>query len=158
MSPSSLTSILPSPPESERKRPRLLTPSTNAIPLISAENGTKYSLLHTVAVLVLFVVQFRALVADPYRTMMLDLIPLALLQCGYCIACLPPTGTWHSTTSESGSQTAGSSSVKPSKASGTGSLRKRPAGLGRTGNPGSGRWKAKALVYTLPLVAMGQVD
>jgi hypothetical protein len=146
MSPTSLSSILPSPPESDSEGPRLLTPTTNTIPLISVKNGKNYSLIHTVAVVVLFVVQFRALVAAPYRIMLLDLGPLILLQCAYCVACLPRTGTWSSTTSSSGNETASTGPPKSIKSGGTGSMRKRPAGLGRTGTSGSGGWNGKVMV------------
>jgi hypothetical protein len=146
MPPTSLSSILPSPPHLEYKVPRLLTPTTNTIPLISVKNGKKYSSLHTAAVVVLFVLQFPALVAAPYRIMLLDLGPLILLQCAYCVACLPRTGTWSSTTSSSGNETAGSGPPKPIKGGGTGSMRKRPAGLGRTGTSGSGGWNGKVMV------------
>ena len=145
MSRSSLSSILPSPPASERKGPRLLTPTTNAIPFVSVKHVRDYCTLHTVAVVVLFLLQFRALVADPYRIMLWDLCLLILLQSAYCVACLPPTGTWaNTTTHSSGNEAAGSGSGK-NKGSGVGSMRKRPVGLGRTG-AASGGWKGKAMV------------
>lgn len=149
MSPTSLSSALPPPPKSEDKGPRLLTPTTNAIPTISAQDGRKYNALHTVAVVALFVFQFRALVVDPYRIMLLDLAPLIILQCVYCVACLPPTGTWLNTSGSSGNEAAGSGSGKSTKGGGTGGLRKRPAGMGRIGASGSGGWKGKALVCNL---------
>ncbi len=146
MSRSSLSSILPSPPESEHRGPRLLTPTTNAIPFISVKHARNYSTLHTVAVAVLFLLQFRALVADPTRIMLWDLCPLILLQCAYCVACLPPTGTWPNTTTNSSSNEAAGSGVgKSNKGSGVGSMRKRPAGLGRSG-AAPGGWKGKVVV------------
>jgi hypothetical protein len=147
MSPTSLASLLPPSPSSAHKGPRLLTPTTNSIPLISASNGRNYSAVHTVAVVALFVIQFRASVANPYWIMIMDLVPLALLQCAYCILCLPPTGTWPNTTSSGSNDTASSASAKPSKLGGTGSMRKRPAGLARAGATGPGGWKVKAMVY-----------
>lgn len=145
MSRSSLSSILPS-PASERKGPRLLTPTTNAIPFVSVKHVRGYSTLHTVAVAVLFLLQFRALVADPYRIMLWDLCLLIPLQSAYCVACLPPTGTWaNTTTHSSGNEAAGSGSGRLNKGSGVGSMRKRPAGLGRSG-AASGGWKGKAMV------------
>ena len=153
MSPTSLSSILPAPPKSEDRGPRLLVPPTNAIPLISAKNGWKYSLLHTASVMALFVLQFRALVANPYRIMILDLGPLMLLQCAYCVSCLPPTGTWSNTISSSGNETAGSGPVKTSKGSVTGSLRKRPVGVGRAGASSAGGIKGKLMVYIQPVRA-----
>jgi GPI biosynthesis protein family Pig-F len=153
MSPTSLSSILPTPPKTEVKGPRLLTPTTNAIPLISTRNGWNYSIIHTVAVVTLFVLQFRALVADPYQVMILDLVPLMLLQCAYGVSCLPPTGTWSNTTNTSGNEAAGNVSAKTNKGSGTGSLRKRPAGLGRAGASPSGGWKGKLVVYPWSLRA-----
>lgn len=146
MSPTPLSSILPPAPKSEHKGPRLLTPTTNAIPFISARNGRKYSTIHTVAVMALFVLQFRALVANPYWMMLWDMGPLVLLQCAYCIACLPPTGTWSNSTGSSSTEMAGNGQGKPVKGSGTGSMRKRPAGLGRTGASGSGGWKGRVMV------------
>ncbi len=147
MPPTSLSSILPTtPPKPENKGPRLLTPTTNAIPLISAKNGWKYPVLHTVAVVALFVLQFRALVADPYWIMIVDLGPLAILHCAYCVSCLPPTGTWSNTTSSGSNEAAGSAGVKTVKGSGTGSLRKRPAGLGRAGASSSGAGKGKVIM------------
>ena len=142
----SLSSNLRSPPEAERKGPRLRTPTTNAIPLSSAENGRNYSRLHTIATILFFWLQFQALVADPYRMMVLDLGPLILLQCAYCVAFLPSIGTWPNTVGSGGSATVGSHFGKLARASGTGSLRKRPAGLGRAGAFGSGEWKGKVMV------------
>jgi hypothetical protein len=148
MSPSSLTSILPSPPRPERQGTRLLTPTTNAIPLVSPKYGMNYAILHTVAVVTLFVLQIGALVADPYRVMILDLGPLILLQCAFCASCLPPTGTWSNTISNDGNEISGGVSGKIIKGTKTGSLRKRPAGLGRAGAPGPGEWKGKVTVCT----------
>lgn len=146
MSPASLSSILPTPPQGEYKEPRLLTPRTNAIPLISGQNGRTYSTLHTVAVMMLFMLQFRYLVTRPYRTMVLDLGPLMLLQCVYCVACLPSTGTWSNTIGNGSGITVGSHLGKPTKGGGTGSSRKRHVGLGRTGLSESGGWKGMVMV------------
>lgn len=151
----SLSSTIPSPPEAAHEGPRLRTPTTNAIPMLSAENGRNYSRLHTVAVMVLFLLQFRALVADPYRMMVLDLGPLVVLQCAYCVAVLPSTGTWPNTVGSGGSATVGSHFGKLAKAGGTGSLRKRPAGLGRTGAFGAGGWKGKVMV-SVSMLAMAK--
>jgi hypothetical protein len=156
MSPSSLTSILPSNPRPERQGSRLLTPTTNAIPLVSSKYGKNYAILHTVAVVTLFVLQIGALVADPYRVMILDLGPLILLQCAFCASCLPPTGTWSNTTSNDGNDIAGGVSGKTTKGMGTGSLRKRAAGLGRAGAPGPGGWKGKVTVCTTNTAIDGQ--
>ena len=145
MSPASLSSV-PSSPRSKGDGPRLLTPSTNAIQLISAKYGRNHSTIHTVAVVALFMLQFRALVADPYRVMLLELCPLALLQCAYCVVCLPPTGTWLNTTSSSGNEAAGSAMGRSTKGSGTGSMRKRRLGLARTSASGVWGWKGKAMV------------
>jgi len=146
MPPTSLSSILPAPPNTEAKRRRLLTPTTNAIPSIVGKDGRKYSALHTMAVTALFALQFRGLVTDPYRIMLLDLIPLVVLQCAYCVVCLPATGTWPNISDSAGNEAAGNASGKGAKGAATGSLRKRPAGMGRIGAAASGGWKGKVMV------------
>jgi hypothetical protein len=147
MPPTSLSSFLPAPPKPEAKGPRLLTPTTNAIPTIVTKGARIYNALHTVAVTALLAFQFRALITDPYRVMVLDLLPLVILQCAYCVVCLPATGTWPNTSSgNAGNEAAGSASGKPTKGAPTASLRKRPAGMGRIGAAAPGGWKAKVMV------------
>jgi GPI biosynthesis protein family Pig-F len=150
MPPTSLSSILPAPPNSEAKGRRLLTPTTNAIPSIVAKGGRKYNALHTTTVTALFALQFRALVSDPYRVMLLDLVPLVVLQCAYCVVCLPATGTWPNTSGSTTNETAGITSGKGAKPAATGSSRKRPVGMGRIGAVASGGWKAKVMVTWAP--------
>lgn len=133
----------PAPGHQTDSRPR---PTANAIPLRSAGYGIGYSTLHTLTVTMLFGLRFRALVSDPYRTMILDLGPLSLLQCAFCAACLPPSGTWPNVTDDGDSEPPGSGLGKTTRRNESGGLRKRPATLGKNAPSGFRTWKQKAMV------------
>jgi phosphatidylinositol glycan class F len=51
-----------------------------------------YTHVHPILVLSVYALKFRALVADPVQTLLVTLVPLALLQTAFVAICLPPTG------------------------------------------------------------------
>lgn len=79
---------------------RLLTPKTNAIPLLQSDVARYFSYAHTGQLLVYYYLRADALVHDPLSTMVQDLFPLAISQCLFCAICLPSAGTWHSGTTD----------------------------------------------------------
>ncbi|KPI43409.1 Glycosylphosphatidylinositol anchor biosynthesis protein 11 [Cyphellophora attinorum] len=97
-------------------RPRLLTPTTNPIPLLNTPSAQLYSLIHTALLPSLYFLRSSALVADPLRTLTYDIIPVATAQAIFCVLCVPSYGSWvsesPSATSSSNSSTASSTPNK----------------------------------------------
>ena len=79
---------------------RLLTPKTNAIPLLQSDLARYYSYAHTGQLLVYYYLRADALVRDPLSTMVQDLFPVAVSQCLFCAICLPSAGNWNSGTTD----------------------------------------------------------
>lgn len=144
---------------------RLLTPRTLPIPLLSSRLATRYSYFHTLLVPAYYYLRASALVADPFPTMLSDLVVVGLAQALFCAVCLPSAGEWASGTS-GGKIVEGTAakSTKGAKGAGnvssTGSLRKKlgaPAGvkgsgkgLGGSGSEGSGgSWRGRVLVIDI---------
>ncbi len=131
---------------------RLLTPKTNAIPLLNADLAHYYNYAHTGQLLVYYYLRASALVRDPLSTMIQDLFPLAVSQCLFCAICLPSVGSWNSGTTD-GEFIRGSASA----AKGPTSQKKRLAvhatkGAGKTAAPSDaskdagGSWASRILV------------
>jgi phosphatidylinositol glycan class F len=51
-----------------------------------------YTHIHPILVLSVYALKFPALVADPVQTLLITLVPLAVLQIAFVAICLPPTG------------------------------------------------------------------
>jgi phosphatidylinositol glycan class F len=51
-----------------------------------------YTQIHPILVLSVYALKFPALVADPVQTLLVTLVPLAVLQIAFVAICLPPTG------------------------------------------------------------------
>lgn len=137
---------------------RLLTPKTNAIPLLQSDLARYYSYAHTGQLLVYYYLRAGALVRDPLSTMIQDLFPLAISQCLYCAICLPSVGNWNSGTTDgelirgSASGTKGTSSQKKKLGvpgtKGTG----KTATASETLKDGGGTWPSRILPTTLALI------
>ncbi|KAK5557203.1 Glycosylphosphatidylinositol (GPI) anchor assembly protein [Exophiala xenobiotica] len=162
---SSLTHVLSHPSQSRSGPPgvqttttssssaqaRLLKPTTLPIPLLSSTLAKRYSYAHTFLVPVYYYLRSSALVADPFSTMVMDMLVIGLAQALFCAVCLPSAGSWVSgTATTTGGRIAlnqGGTTVKSPKtttksgATGTavGSMRKK------LGGPSSGRDGAPAL-------------
>ncbi|KAK5453630.1 Glycosylphosphatidylinositol (GPI) anchor assembly protein [Exophiala xenobiotica] len=162
---SSLTQVLPHPSQSRSGPPgvqttttssssaqaRLLKPTTLPIPLLSSASAKRYSYAYTFLVPVYYYLRSSALVADPFSTMVTDMLVIGLAQALFCAVCLPSAGSWVSgTMTTTGGRIAlnqGGTAVKSPKttiksgATGTavGSMRKK------LGGPSSGRDGAPAL-------------
>jgi len=97
---SSLTQTLPppQPQPSATSSSRLLTPTTLPIPLLSSQLAKRYSYAHTVLVPAYYFLRSSALVADPFPTMLTDLLVVGFLQAAFCAVCLPSAGYWVSGT------------------------------------------------------------
>ena len=153
---SSLTHLVsPSQPASgiAQKSHRLLTPTTNPIPLLSSSLAQRHSLVHTLLVPLYYYLRGPRLIADPLTTLVQDLAVVAASQCAFCAVCLPQAGAWVSGTSggpilEGTSSLAGRAKGKGAVI-GTGSLRRKnvPAGSGGSfKGAGEGSWRARIMV------------
>jgi phosphatidylinositol glycan class F len=159
----SLTHLLPpSAPSSTpaQKTHRLLTPTTNPIPLLSSPWAKRYSYIHTVLVPLYYYLRASALIADPFNTLLSDLGVIGVLQCLFCAICLPQAGGWVSGTSGGpiveGSASPTAARPKTTKGSGTvtGSMRRKNLAGGKTagkggsaaGAGGEGSWRGRITV------------
>lgn len=118
-------------------RPRLLTPTTNPIPLLNTPSAQLYSLIHTALIPAIYLIRSSALVADPLRTLTLDILPIATLQAVFCVLCIPSYGSWvsespgaassssNNTNSSGGSNTPLNTPSKSTTSSNTNSLTRR---------------------------------
>lgn len=61
--------------------------------ILDTDTARLYSHIHPVVVISGYLVQFRAIVANPVSTLTALLFPLIILQILYAVLCLPPTGT-----------------------------------------------------------------
>ncbi|OCT48055.1 putative GPI-anchor biosynthesis protein (Pig-F) [Cladophialophora carrionii] len=171
---SSLTHLLPpSAPATTtaQKSHRLLTPTTNPIPLLSSPWAKRYSYIHTVLVPGYYYLRASALITDPFNTLLSDLGVIAVLQCLFCAICLPHAGGWVSGTSGGpileGSASPTAVRPKTTKGSGTvvGSMRRKNLTGGKSaskggvavGVAGEGGWRGRitptlfSLILTLTL-------
>ena len=138
----------------KRTSSRLLTPTTQAIPLLQTSAARTFNHAYAPVLLLFYTLQFRGLVATPLDTMIWDLAPLALIQCGFCATCLPPAGTWGSGGGAIIAGTATPKWTKSGSSSSGGSLRRKPPALSKTGVGGASSttpaaavsWKSKIMV------------
>jgi hypothetical protein len=122
MPPPSLAHIVPADTSSSptttsaihAQQARLLTPTTNPIPLLPTPSARLYTHLHSFLLPALYLFRASALVADPLTTLTYDILPLATLQSLFCVLCLPPAGSWNSGTKDGGRIIEGTSEVKTS--------------------------------------------
>jgi hypothetical protein len=115
--------------------PRLLTPTTQPVPLLASTVAYLYTNMHTALVLGWLVLRFRALVADPLSVMGWDVLVLGVCQGAWCVGCLPAAGTWGG--SGAGAGTGAGAGVGPGPVVGTpvgqgkgASSRRRAGGVG----------------------------
>ena len=146
-----LSTKLAPPATSAPTSPRLLTPKTRTIPLLSTSDARIYSHAHAPLVLAYYLLRFSSLVADPLNTMIRDLAPIAIAQCAFCVVCLPSAGTWGSGGSAIIPGTASGKSGKTGSGSGTGSMRRKagkagPGTLSTAFPVGAASWKSKVMV------------
>jgi hypothetical protein len=146
-----LSTKLAPPATSAPTSPRLLTPKTRTIPLLSTSDARIYSHAHAPLVLAYYLLRFSSLVADPLNTMIRDLAPIAIAQCAFCTVCLPSAGTWGSGGSAIIPGTASGKSGKTGSGSGTGSMRRKagktgPGTLSTAFPVGAASWKSKVMV------------
>ena len=122
----------------QQQRPRLLTPTTNPIPLLNAPTAQLYSLIHTALLPSLYLLRSSALIADPLRTLTYDILPVATSQAAFCVLCIPSYGSWSSEFSASSPSTSKSTfqNTTTSISSGKASIGRRK---GRAVNTTSGR-------------------
>ena len=132
---------------------RLLTPKTNAIPLLSTDVARYYSYAHTLQLLVYYYLRGSALVHDPLSAMLQDLVPVAVSQCLFCAICLPSVGNWNSGTTDGeliqGSATINKGSNAQKKklgVSGTKGAGKATATSSETSKEPGGSWPSRILV------------
>ena len=146
----SLTKLVPpAPPIAPAYR--LLTPKTSPVPLLATSAARIYNHAHAPLVLAYYVLRFSFLVANPFQTMVRDLVPLVIAQSAFCVTCLPSAGTWGSGGSAIISSTASGKSGKTGSGLSPGSMRRKAgkAGLGglSTVSPvGPVSWKSKVMV------------
>ncbi|KAJ9603098.1 Glycosylphosphatidylinositol (GPI) anchor assembly protein [Cladophialophora chaetospira] len=141
-----------------QKSHRLLTPTTNPIPLLSSPLTQRYSIAHTLVVPLYYYIRGTYLIADPFITLLRDLAVVAVLQCAFCAVCLPQAGAWVSGTSggpilEGTSSMAGRAKGKGA-VSGTGSLRRKniPGAGGSSKGAGEGNWRGRIMPTLFSLI------
>ena len=157
----SLTHLLPptaqNPPSTPTKSHRLLTPTTNPIPLRSTPLAYRYSVFHTALIPLYYYIRASKLISDPYGTLLTDLFAVATLQGVFCAVCLPQAGSWLSGTSGGaivdGTSSAGKGKGSASKVSGSG--RKNVVGSASSKTT-DGSWRGRVMVrttlYTVPIL------
>ena len=123
---------------------RLLTPTTNPVPLLSDPNVKAISYAYTAAIPLYYYLRSSWLIRDPLMTLSYDLVPVGLASALFCTFCLPSAGNWNSGTRDAGKIIEGTAAGK----SGKGSMRKKgvkvtPSG-DRDGSGGS--WQSRIMV------------
>lgn len=137
---SSLTRLIPPTQSQSSAKSRLLTPTTQPIPLQSSALAKRYSYVHTALVPTYYYFRASELVKDPLPTLITDVVVVALVQALFCVLSLPSAGSWASGTSGGKiiEGTATLKSPKASKASGggsaSGSMRKKVGPVGAKGS------------------------
>lgn len=127
---------------------RLLTPTTNIIPLLSTPSAKNYSYAHTFLIALYYYLRSSSLIRDPRTTLLWDLTPLAIAQSAFCAICLPSAGNWDSGTN-GGKIIEGSAS---SNKSGKGSARKKGAKVPTAQNETGGSYAARVMVCSARLL------
>ncbi len=114
---------------------RLLTPTTNPVPLLSDPIAQAVSYAYTALIPLYYYLRSSYLIRDPFATLSYDLIPLGLVSAFFCALCLPSAGTWNSGTKDAGKIIEGTAVGKSAK----GSMRKKGVKVILTGDKdGSG--------------------
>jgi phosphatidylinositol glycan class F len=70
-------------------------PAKSALPieLLPKDIARIASQAHPALLLAAYYMRFSSFVADPVSTLLSSLVPLAIVQAGYALLCLPPAGT-----------------------------------------------------------------
>lgn len=157
---SSLTQTLPSPlPQPQTmSSSRLLTPKTLPIPLLSSTLAKRYSYAHTLLVPAYYYLRASALVADPFPTMLTDLLVIGLAQAVFCAVCLPSAGYWVSGTT--GGKIVEGTATKSSKSgnksstsvSGPGGGLRKKLGSSNKSDAAGGSLSARVMVSLSPVL------
>lgn len=63
------------------------------ISILPTDAARIYAFIHPSVLGLYFIARFPALVADPVSCLLIDLVPVALIQCSYVITCLPIAGS-----------------------------------------------------------------
>ncbi|KAL2436224.1 hypothetical protein ABEF95_006064 [Exophiala dermatitidis] len=143
---------------------RLLTPSTNPIPLLPWSLAKKYSLAHTFAIAAYYYLRSSTLVyadPDPFHTMFVDLVVVSVGQAVFCAVCLPAAGSWSSGSGNGTGKTAGIEGTVAGvgggstgvSGAGLGSLKKKHHHLHHGGSGGiGGSWRGRIMPTLLSLI------
>lgn len=141
---SSLTRLIPPTQSQASAKARLLTPTTQPVPLLSSTLAKRYSYIHTALIPTYYYIRASELVADPLPTLVTDVIFVALAQALFCAISLPSAGSWISGTN-GGKIIEGTATIKTPKSSkvaagssATGSLRKKTGPVGAKGSVKTG--------------------
>jgi phosphatidylinositol glycan class F len=62
------------------------------IEVLSADISRMVSQAHPALLLAAYYMRFHSFVVDPVPTLLSSLLPLAIIQIGYAVTCLPPAG------------------------------------------------------------------
>ncbi len=150
MAPPSLAHVISESSQPSLSSRRLLTPTTNAIPLLSSPAARYAAHAHTLLIPLYYHLRSSALIRDPLDTLIQDLLPVAVLQVGFCATCLPSAGTWNSGTKDGGKIIEGTATV--ASKSGKGTVRKKSGKLSSAGS-GDGLWGSQIMVCTTQVAA-----
>lgn len=143
MAPPSLAHVVPESRQPALSHRRLLTPTTNSIPLLSSPHARYAAYAHTLFIPLYYYLRSSALIKVPLDTLIQDLIPIAIIQAGCCATCLPSAGTWNSGTRDGGKIIEGTAAV--TSKSGKGSMRRKGGKMSSVGG-GDGLWGSKIVV------------
>ena len=142
MAPPSLAHILPEASQPTQSSRRLLTPTTNPIPLLPSPTSRYGSYTFTLLIPLYYYFRSTALINAPLETLIQDLAPIAIAQAVFCVTCLPSAGTWNSGTKDAGKIIEGTAGVSKG---GKGSMRKKGGKVPSTGSS-DGLWGNKIMV------------
>lgn len=145
MTPPSLAHVVAQSSQSTLSPRHLLTPTTNAIPLLISPNARYVAYGHTVLIPLYYYLRSSALIRSPLDTLIRDLLPVAVVQAGFCATCLPSAGTWNSGTKDGGKIIEGTAAA--TSKSGKGSVRKKGGKMSSVGS-GDGLCGSKIVVRT----------
>jgi hypothetical protein len=151
--PSSLAHLVSPAPSSsthQTQASRLLTPTTNTVPLLTNSNAKVLSYAYTALVPLYYYVRSSALIRDPFPTLPNDLIFLTISTSLFSVFGLPSAGSWDSGTKDAGKIIEGTAASKI----GRGSIRKKGAKtVPATDRDGSGGSLQSRLMVKLQLIS-----
>ena len=155
-------------PSSSSTAARLLTPTTQQIPLLDSLLARRYNQIHTLLIPAYYYLRSSSLIADPLPTLVQDLVFVTLAQTAHVATSLPAAGNWVSGTNAGriieGTASYGSGKTgKSGNVSSTGSLRKKAGvissasgaisagsknsrAVGSSDHNSGGSWRGRAVV------------